>query len=143
MRYNDATGNSPDGYMHVSGAFRDFIVQELLACQAGVELDEPPFPDRHDYVDSPMPADDDPGWLAYRAACDEIYQRDYSDCGGIPLFKFGYDGWLVTPAEIRAALEKIAPEPLTKPAEEWQIEDWKVFRDFLTEAIEHGGVRCW
>jgi hypothetical protein len=64
---------------------------------------------------------------------------------GIPSFKFGSnDGWLVTPEEITAALERYE-----KPPAGWfeghDIEEdyWDEWIEFLRKAIERGGFRVY
>ncbi|MEV4190778.1 hypothetical protein [Streptomyces toxytricini] len=63
---------------------------------------------------------------------------------GIPHYKIGEgnDGWLVTPAEIRAALAAFEAQPDAAKAGTMAEEPrWDEWIDYLRRAAEHGGFR--
>lgn len=81
---------------------------------------------------------------AYDQAWDELSEKARADFGavGIPLHKLSpNDGWVVTPAEIAAALEQ-APASATGEDGEALV-SWPEWIDFLRGACRHDGFEVW
>lgn len=99
-------------------------------------LCDPPGPSSTDWDGVPEYDENvDDGGPAYRQAHDAIVSAHRGECPGIPYHKLcSNDGWIVTPAEIRPALERAALNVPSDPPEWWS--DWL---DWLQEAEQHGG----
>ncbi|MBY8881370.1 hypothetical protein [Actinacidiphila acidipaludis] len=112
----------------------------------------PPMPDREDFgltyheacvlEGEQLP----PAVIAFRAAVQSAFDWQTDDPAGIPEHKLGHtnDGWLVTPAEIHAALAVLEGQPASAKvgtfAEKYS-ESWAEWCDYLTRAAAHGGFR--
>jgi len=76
------------------------------------------------------------GGVAYFEAKQRLTLAHRGECAGIPAYKFhSNDGWVVTPAEIRAALRAVQTNPPDDPPK-----FWPVWLDYLREAESHGGI---
>ncbi|MFG2908478.1 hypothetical protein ACGF13_25850 [Kitasatospora sp. NPDC048286] len=85
-----------------------------------------------------------PAVLAFRAASRAVSDWQAERPTGIPDYKIGgtNDGWLVTPAEIRAALAALAAQPASARAGTFaRTPRWEGWVDYLTRAAAHGGFR--
>lgn len=80
----------------------------------------------------------------YEAACRAVAAWHAEPPTGIPDHKIGgtNDGWIVTPAEIRAALAALAAQPEEAKAGTFaEHPRWDEWVDHLTRAAAHGGFR--
>ncbi|MEV7177433.1 hypothetical protein [Kitasatospora sp. NPDC093679] len=80
----------------------------------------------------------------YEAACRAVAAWHAEPPTGIPDHKIGgtNDGWIVTPAEIRAALAALAAQPEEAKAGTFaEHPRWDEWIDYLTRAAAHGGFR--
>ncbi|QKW22139.1 hypothetical protein HUT16_26450 [Kitasatospora sp. NA04385] len=81
---------------------------------------------------------------AFHAAGRAVVDWQAEQPTGIPGYKIGggNDGWLVTPAEIRAALAALEAQPESVKAEAVsQYPRWEEWIDYLQRAATHGGFR--
>lgn len=81
---------------------------------------------------------------AYQAACEAVVEWQAEQPTGIPDYKIGgsNDGWLVTPAEIRAALAALEAQPKSAKAGTFaEHPRWDEWIDYLRRAATHGGFR--
>lgn len=81
---------------------------------------------------------------AYLAAQAAAFEWQAEQPTGIPEYKIGHgnDGWLVTPAEIRAALTALEGQPESAKAGTMAEEPrWDEWIDYLRRAEAHGGFR--
>lgn len=80
----------------------------------------------------------------YERQAEALRASHNGECPGIPWWKLSSnDGWLVSPAEIRAALAKLRR---TKPGTVLDEDTWRLFTewcDWMRAACEHGGFRVW
>lgn len=78
----------------------------------------------------------------YKKVFHPVLASHRGECPGIPLFKLeSNDPWLITPAEIRPALEDIYRCGCPWPEED-DTERWDQWVEFLRGALDHGGFRC-
>lgn len=81
---------------------------------------------------------------AYLAAGRAAIEWEAEQPTGIPAYKIGHgnDGWLVTPAEIRAALTTLEAQPESAKAGTMaEHPRWDEWIDYLRRAAAHGGFR--
>jgi hypothetical protein len=88
----------------------------------------------------------------YQDACREITDSESPEPKGIPPYKTGSnDGWLITPAELRAALATYDAAPKERRQDVvWEAFEstserqyWNKWILFLRRAEKHGGFRVW
>lgn len=89
--------------------------------------------------------DPPPDLVSFAAAMREMFDAQADKPSGIPRYKLtSSDGWLVTPAEITAALGWWATTP---PDRQRAVKDgvawWPAWINFLKDASDQGGFRVW
>ncbi|MFJ8430396.1 hypothetical protein ACIQ9P_03730 [Kitasatospora sp. NPDC094019] len=81
---------------------------------------------------------------ATAAAIEALRAVGVAEPAGIPRHKLATaEGWLITPAEITAALDAYQRAPFDDCAATGdRIDDWQPWIDFLHLAGDHNGLRC-